>query len=250
MVRVIVIRTAGTNCDRELVHAFELAGARVDRVHVNRLVQKEVHFRDYQVAAIPGGFTYGDDIGGGKILANELQAHLGEELRALVSSGGLLFGVCNGFQVLVKMGILPGGEPRVTLATNDSNRFEDRWVHIKAETDRTPFIRKGEVITLPVAHAEGKFIVSGAEEMALLEEQDRIAFRYCDEEGEPGPYPVNPNGSLGDVAGICDETGRVLGLMPHPERHIYPHHHPRWTRLQQEEGEGLRIFRNAIQSFS
>ncbi|MCZ6689376.1 MAG: phosphoribosylformylglycinamidine synthase I [Planctomycetota bacterium] len=250
MIRVIVIRTAGTNCDLEMVHAFELAGARVDRVHVRRLVRKEVRLDDFQIVAIPGGFTYGDDIAGGKILANELQAHVGEDLRRFVDSGKLLLGVCNGFQVLVKMGFLPGGGQAATLATNDSNRFEDRWVYIKAETDRTPFIGKGEVIALPVAHAEGKFIVRTREELQRLKDQDRIVFRYVDAEGQPGPYPVNPNGSQGDVAGICDETGRVMGLMPHPERHIYPHHHPRWTRLPKKEGDGLRIFRNAIRNLS
>lgn len=250
MIRVIVIRTAGTNCNLELAHAFEMAGARVDGVHINRLVAKEAKLRDYQVVAIPGGFTYGDDIGGGKILANELQAHLGDDLRTFVDSGGLVMGVCNGFQVLVKMGLLPGNGQSVTLATNDSNRFEDRWVHVKSETDRTPFIGKGEVITLPVAHAEGKFIVGNPRDLLTLEEQDRIAFRYVDGEGQPGPYPINPNGSQGDVAGLCDETGQVLGLMPHPERHIYPHHHPRWTRLPRTEGEGLGIFRNAIRSLS
>lgn len=250
MIRAIVIRTAGTNCDLEMAHAFEMVGARAERVHVNRLVRKEVRLGDFQVAAIPGGFTYGDDIAAGRILANELQAHLGEELQGFVASGGLLIGVCNGFQVLVKMGLLPGEGRPVTLATNDSNRFEDRWVYLRAETDRSPFVRKGEVITLPVAHAEGKLIVESTEDLRTLETDDRIAFRYVDAEGQPGPYPINPNGSQGDVAGLCDSTGRILGLMPHPERHVYPHHHPRWTRLRRVEGEGLRIFRNAVRSIA
>lgn len=252
-IRALVLRTAGTNCDAEMVHAWELAGAEADRVHVNELVAGGgARLGDYQVLVFPGGFTYGDDIAAGKILANEVQAHLGDAVRTHIDRGGLVLGVCNGFQLLVKMGLLPGPGPEqtATLTFNDSNRFEDRWIHVKVETDRTPFLTRGDVFALPVAHGEGKFVVRDDAEIARLEEAGQIALRYVDAEGRPGPYPVNPNGSMSDVAGICDATGRVFGLMPHPERHVYPHHHPFWTRVPLQEGEGLRCFRNAVRHLS
>jgi len=249
-----VLRAAGTNCDEETAHAFAKAGARVDRVHVNRLAEGQVRLSDYQVLAIPGGFTYGDDISAGKVLANELKYRVGDEVRKFVDAGRLVIGICNGFQVLVKMGILPGWDAlrqQATLTSNDSNRYEDRWVHLKVVSTKTPFFREKEIIYLPVAHGEGKFVTDGDQTLKRLESTGQAVLKYCDGDGREGPYPVNPNGSVASIAGISDETGRVFGLMPHPERNIEPWHHPRWTRGEAAaEGDGFRVFRNALSYFS
>ncbi len=254
-VRVMVLRAAGTNCDVETAYAFEKAGAQADFVHINRLAEGDARLLDYQVLAIPGGFTYGDDISAGKVLANELRNRVGESVRAFLDADRLVIGICNGFQVLVKMGLLPGwtngSDQPVTLTNNDSNRFEDRWVHLKIDSVRSPFLCDKDVIYLPVAHGEGKFVVDGPKALSRLEEAGQVVLRYCDAEGREGGYPVNPNGSVGAVAGICDETGKVFGLMPHPERYIERHHHPRWTREDlPETGDGTRFFENAVRYFS
>lgn len=241
-VRALVLRAAGTNCDLETVHAFERAGAEVERLHVNRLRERPQELERFRVLAIPGGFTYGDDLGAGRVLANELRCHLAEPLARFVEGGGLVIGICNGFQVLVKAGLLPGAGGAATLAQNDSGRFECRWIHLESTTDRTPFLRKGDRLHLPTAHGEGKYIGPTGE----------VALRYVRADGAAagGEYPANPSGSAGDVAGVCDPTGRIFGLMPHPERHIEFHHHPRWTREgigPDREGDGLRVFRNAVE---
>jgi phosphoribosylformylglycinamidine synthase len=250
-VRAVVLRTAGTNCDYETQYALEKAGAEAERIHINRLVESDRQLRRAQIVAIPGGFSYGDDIASGKVLANELRYRLGESLRDFVESGRLIIGICNGFQVLVKAGLLPALNDRkvqATLTGNDSGRFEDRWVYLKAEDSPCVFVKPGEDVYLPVAHGEGKFTAS-ADVLDALNKQKQIVFRYCGADGALGAgYPSNPNGSVQDIAGICDPTGRVFGLMPHPERHVEPTHHPRWTREGlQREGAGLRVFRNAVE---
>jgi len=247
----IVLRAAGTNCDVETAYALDKAGAEAERVHVNRVVEEPASLDAYQILVLPGGFSYGDDIASAKVLAIELRHALGDPLRKFIEDGKLILGICNGFQVLVKAGLLgadEGGEPEVTLSFNDSGRFEDRWTYLKASTDRCVFVKPGENSYLPVAHGEGKFLVRRPEVLAELEDGGRIVFRYVgpNDEGRPG-YPWNPNGSMGDVAGICDPTGRIFGLMPHPERHVDGTQHPRWTREGlQPEGDGIRIFRNAV----
>ncbi len=255
-VSVLVLRAAGTNCDRETAVAFELAGARADRVHVNRIREDPARLDRYQVLALPGGFSYGDDLGAGKVLANELRFFLADALARFVDAGKLVIGICNGFQVLVKAGLLPALEGRgrveATLAGNDSNRFEARWTHLDCATDRTPFLRRGDRLHLPVAHGEGKLVCRDPATLARLEASGQVCLRYVDGAGRPGAYPVNPNGSEGDIAGLCDPTGRIFGLMPHPERHVEFHHHPRWTREGRgpgDEGDGLRVFRNAVAHF-
>jgi len=281
-VKVIVLRTAGTNCDEETCHAFQLAGAQAQRVHVNRLIEEPRLLHNYQILALPGGFSYGDDIAAGKILANQLIHHFRAQVEEFIAADKLVIGICNGFQVLVKAGILPGlNEPalaargyaahqehahaaqdyttqeggngaiqQATITYNDSGKFEDRWVYLEPGTDKCVFINPGERIYLPVAHGEGK--VCFAEE-AILEQVKKdglVAFRYVDKEGNFGGYPVNPNGSTDHIAGLCDPTGRVLGLMPHPERHVHPTHHPRWTREKRDKGDGLNIFENAVKYFA
>ncbi len=251
---VLVLRTAGTNCDRETAHAFELAGAEAHFEHVNRLIDRDDLLDDYQVLAIPGGFTYGDDISAGKILANQMVHHLGDALRAFVDKGRLVIGICNGFQVLVKTGLLPGfsevGTQTVTLSANDSNRFEARWCPLKSSGSRCVFFPEPGQIMLPVAHGEGKFVADSKKTLDQIAEGRQIVFTYCSPAGSSPEYPDNPNGSQLDIAGICDPSGHVLGLMPHPERFVRREQHPSWTRLDlPEEGDGLQVFKNAVAYF-
>jgi len=249
-VKTLIMRAPGTNCHEETAFAFQQAGSEVASVHVNRLISHEKHLTDYQVMVIPGGFTYGDDIAAGKVLANELGLRLGEDISRFVESGGLILGICNGFQVMVKAGILP--EPsagnnslRLTLTNNDSGKFECRWVYMGVNRESPCVFTAGiDSLYLPVAHGEGKFIADSD-----LLPQLNVALFYTDEHGnrEAG-YPYNPNGSTKDIAGICDATGRVFALMPHPERHIRGTQHPQWTRRgAREYGDGLQIFRNAVE---
>jgi phosphoribosylformylglycinamidine synthase I len=250
---VLVLRAAGINCNDETAHAFELAGAEARQTHLNRVLENPRLLDDFGCVAVPGGFSYGDDVAAGKILAVELAVALGDAFRRFVDRGGLVLGICNGFQVLVKTGLIPGrvaGRPlRATLAWNDSRRYEDRWVRLKADASKSVFVETdGATIELPVAHGEGKFLVETPEDFAALERDGRIAFRYVDAEGRTASeYPENPNGSTGGAAAVCDETGRVMGLMPHPERFLFPYQHPRWTREPaRAEGDGLSVFRAAV----
>lgn len=251
--RVIVLRAAGTNCDKETAFAFEKVGAKTELVHINQLVSGEKEIKNYQILAIPGGFTYGDDIASGKILANELKYKLEDDIERFIRDGKLIIGICNGFQVLVKAGFLPNlsakFDAEATLTLNDSAKFEDRWVYLKKTDSKCVWTKDlpKEMIYLPVAHGEGKFIARDQTILKLLDSEGLVALRYVDEKGRPGGYPVNPNGSSDHIAGICDQTGRIFGLMPHPERHIDYTQHPRWTRQKpSKEGDGLAIFRNGV----
>ncbi len=251
-IRALIIRAAGTNCDVETAYAFEVAGATTERCYIDEVKRKNL--LNYQIIVLPGGFTYGDDISAGKILANEIKYTMKEKILKFLAKGNLILGICNGFQVLVKCGILPGNEgyfqpQTVSLVTNDSERFEDRWVHLKVYPERSVFTRGiDRIITLPVAHAEGKFVVKNKETLKAIEKQ--IVFQYVNERGEADGYPYNPNGSVMNIAGIADKTGRVLGLMPHPERHISYLQHPLHTRMElNSEGDGLKIFENAVNYF-
>ncbi len=247
-VKTLVLRAPGTNCDGETTFAFEQAGAVVSSVHINRLIRREERLADYQIMVIPGGFTYGDDIAAGKVLANELRLKLGEDVLRFIESGKLVLGICNGFQVLVRTGFLPrpadSGIPRLTLTNNDSGRFECRWVYLDINQQSPCVFTKGiERIYLPVAHGEGKLIAL----YDTLSENNMVLY-YTDEQGNRSAgYPHNPNGSAGNIAGICDATGRILGLMPHPERHVRGTQHPRWTSLRARKyGDGFPIFLNAV----
>ncbi len=258
-IKVLILRTAGTNCDLETKTAFELLNAKVNMVHVNDLIKGKDKIHNYQIVALPGGFTYGDDIAAGRILANELKMKLKEHLERFLKKNGLMIGICNGFQVLVKTGILPGNrswQQEVTLACNDSGKFEDRWVYLKAP-ETSHLVPEGrcvwtkgidEVIYLPVAHGEGKFIPESKEILEKIKNDGQVVFQYCDSSGKTSSYPDNPNGSAEHIAGICDKTGRIFGLMPHPERCVFRTQHPRWTR-EKFSGipDGLKIFKNAIE---
>jgi phosphoribosylformylglycinamidine synthase I len=245
-VKTLILRAPGTNCDGETAFAFERAGSAVDSAHINQLVRRDKLIADYQIVVIPGGFTYGDDVSGGRILANELKLKLGDDIRRFIERGGLILGICNGFQVLVKAGILPPLEDgqQLTLAGNDSNRFECRWVYLKVNQKSPCIFTKGiDAMYLPVAHGEGK-IMAEKETLAKL----NVVVRYADARGDiKSGYPHNPNGSVGNIAGICDATGRIFALMPHPERFIRWSQHPRWTReVPRQQGDGLAIFQNAV----
>lgn len=251
--RVLILRAPGANCDLETEFAFAQAGGLPQRVHVNRLRENPRQLAEYQILVVPGGFTYGDDVAAGKILANQLSVFLADELRRFRDREKLILGICNGFQVLLKAGlILPPDEegPLATLAHNECGKFEDRWVHLQAAPAKCPFLAGYERFELPIAHGEGNFLCRESWILKGLEETGQIVLRFVDQAGKPGGYPINPNGSQADAAGVCDLTGRVLGLMPHPERHILPTHHPRWTREGlKSEGDGLRLFRNAVNCF-
>lgn len=248
MVKAVVLRAPGMNCDVETAFAFQQAGAEAALVHVNQLIRREQQLADYQILVIPGGFTYGDDIAAGKVLANELRLKLGEDVMRFIEAGGLILGICNGFQVLVKAGFLPeplnGGSPRLTLAANDSGKFECRWVHLKVNQKSPCVFTKGmDSMYIPVAHGEGK-VVADPEILPEL----NVVVCYTDERGDTkAGYPHNPNGSVNNIAGICDASGRIFALMPHPERHIRGTQHPQWTRLgAKQHGDGFPIFLNAV----
>ncbi len=263
--RALILRTAGTNCDIETAYAFEQAGADAQRVHLNRLLESKNFMEEFQILAIPGGFSYGDDIAAGKIMANQLVHHLGDALADFVAAGKPIIGICNGFQVLVKTNLLPGplggrtGQ-LCTLAHNNSGQFIDRWVHLATPADcRSRCIWTADIppLDLPIAHGEGKFYCLNESVRKALWDNRLVALQY--QAGTAvlmSDNPANPNGSADDIAGICDSTGLVFGLMPHPERHIDSLQHPAWTRLAQQSGpnkafapappNGLLIFRNAV----
>ncbi|MEW5894562.1 MAG: phosphoribosylformylglycinamidine synthase I [Candidatus Omnitrophota bacterium] len=258
-VRVLILRTAGTNCDQETGFAFKYFGARVEYAHINLVFNGKVSLRDFHILVIPGGFSYGDDIISGRILANELRLRLGPEVQRFIEDGKLIVGICNGFQVLVRAGILPGEMEGKTLWTpetsqtctltyNDSAKFEDRWVHLKRRGDSVWVKGLPDIIAVPVAHAEGKFLTETDGLLTGLKNNHQIAFCYCTENGNEPAYPGNPNGSVEHIAGITDKTGRILGMMPHPERHFFYYQHPCWTRLSAKGdlGDGAAVFQNGI----
>ncbi len=245
--RVAVLRAAGTNCDVETAYAFQLVGAETETLHVNRLREDPAALRRFQVLAIPGGFSYGDDIASGRVFANELMTALRDELLAFIDRGGFAIGICNGFQVLVKSGLLPrlpiaAGDAatpqQATLTDNTSGIYRDCWVTVQGDPRRCAWIPDDQPIELPVAHAEGRFVADPSV-ISQLQASGQVAVRYVN--------GSNPNGAQADIAGICDPTGRVFGLMPHPERFLRWENHPRWTREpRRAEGDGVRLFRSAI----
>ncbi len=250
-VKAIVLRAAGINCDMETQCALEMAGAQAERVHINRLIENAALLDDYQIMVFPGGFSYGDDVAAGKILANQVVHHLSEQVSKFIADGKLVLGICNGFQVLVKAGILPrfadgSGLNDVTITYNDSGKFEDRWVYLAPAADRCVFINPAQQIYLPIAHGEGKVVTKDAATLDKLKTEGHIAFRYVDADGNEGPFPINPNGSTASIAALTDSTGRVLGLMPHPERFVRKTQHPRWTRMTDPDADGMTIFNNAV----
>lgn len=253
--RTLILRTAGANCDRETAFAFELAGAQSELLHINRILENPGQLDRFQILAIPGGFSYGDDIAAGRIFANQIRHHLADAFARFIESGRPIIGICNGFQVLVKTDLLPGpiaGQTgqTCTLTNNDCGRFIDRWIHLSAPKSKCIWTADIERLELPIAHGEGKFVPRDEAIRQALWENSQVALVYTNPGGSPanGEAPHNPNGSIDDIAGICDASGLVFGLMPHPERHIDALQHPAWTRMAKvpKEGQGLAIFRNAV----
>jgi phosphoribosylformylglycinamidine synthase I len=262
-VRVLILRAPGINRDQDAATACELAGGCPERVHVNRVAAGEARLADYAMLIIPGGFSYGDHLGAGRLLAVDLAHRLGEQLQRFVADGRPVIGICNGFQVLVKAGVLPGttddgssgqaktdgGQPLITLTDNSSQRFECRWIRLAADpASRCRFTEGMErTIEVPVAHGEGRVAARDAAACDALHAAGLIALRYVGDAPGAAGYPANPNGSLDDIAGLTNAQGNVLGLMPHPENAVLPQQHPRWTREPaRKEGDGLLIFRNAV----
>jgi len=285
-VRVLVLRAAGTNCDVETEFAWQAAGATADRVHVRRVIERPQLLDDYQVLTIPGGFSYGDDISAGRVLASQLERHLLGRIRDFIAAGKLVLGICNGFQVLVKVGLLPdgagNGARRVcTITYNDPPGFQDRWIRLRANDTPCVFLESGRHYELPIAHGEGRVVFATREDYEQVVQTAQTALCYVPPPGDahntngiahgrhgratpapghlqnpsvsaadaaaPSVTPYNPNGSVGDIAGLCDRSGRVLGLMPHPERFITWTQHPCWTsQPPRDPGDGLAFFERAV----
>ena len=271
--QVCVLRAPGTNCDVETAHAFELAGAAADRVHLFRLLENPSLLRQYQILCVPGGFSYGDDIGAGVIFSRQIRGQLNDVMREFLSADKLVLGICNGFQVILKAGLLMGRgidnpdetafEDKVTLTWNNSGRYTDRWVRLKTTSSNSVFLRDMDEFEVPIAHAEGRIAVADESVLNSLRTAGQISLCYWNdratelaaETGDPTaieilPEPDNPNGSIANIAGLSDTTGRVLGLMPHPERFLFATQHPQWTRTgMRGDGQGLQLFRNAVSYF-
>jgi phosphoribosylformylglycinamidine synthase I len=253
--RALIVRSAGTNCDAETAFVFEACGAQSTVVPAQPFLEKPAMLADYQILAIPGGFSYGDDILAGKVFGLELATRAGDQVVQLVQRGGVAIGICNGFQILVQMGLLPGfakpfGEPEVTLTDNDVHKYQDRWVRMRVTSDRCVFLRNGETLTAPAAHGEGKLVPRDEAVRRELHESGRVVLRYIGPDGKDDPpFPANPNGAIDAIAGLTDRTGRILGLMPHPERHFFPWHHPTWTRDGlAEQTDGRKLFERGVQA--
>lgn len=255
--KALLLRSPGTNCDLETAYAFEQSGATADRVHLNRLLEKPELLHDYQILALSGGFSYGDDISAGRIVGSLMRHHLMDTVKRFHDDGKLILGICNGFQILIKTGLLldddEQGLPSSTLAWNDCQMFQDRWVNLKTDGEKCVFLKDIDQMYLPVAHAEGRFVARDEETLDKLEAAGQLCLTYtANRQGEDCvSFPDNPNGAQRHVAGVCDATGRIFGLMPHPERYIDHTHHPRWTRGEgNSPGDGLKLFENAVEFFA
>ncbi len=251
--RVLVLTGEGINCDLETLEAFEKAfestSALAERVHVNDLIEGYKRLGGYQILALPGGFSFADDIASGKVLAVKMKTKLGDEIYEFISNGNLVIGICNGAQIGVKYpipGLSADDQQTTTLTYNDSGRFQCEWIKLKRTGDRCIWTRDMDALELPIAHGEGKFYVSDRKVLNELYKNEQVVLKY---DG------YNPNGSIDDIAGVCDPSGRIFVLMPHPERYIHPYQHPQWTRQKIEgrlpkEGAGLQIFRNGVNYFA
>jgi phosphoribosylformylglycinamidine synthase len=264
-IRVCVLRVGGTNCDAETQRAFTELNVKAEVVHVNELSRSK-NLLDYSVLVFPGGFSFGDYVRSGVIFARHLSTQLGKEMEKFVDEGRPILGICNGFQILVEYGLLPGFNgasiyPEATLTTNEPAGFKCEWVYLKQENHGkcafTEKIPTGKTIRLPIAHGEGRLLFPKEKEQELLKQlidNDMLVFRYCTKEGEvaSGSYPANPNGSFHDIAGICNKEGNIFGLMPHPERAMYWWQQPNWTRENQKRqyGDGKLIFQSIIDKLS
>ncbi len=265
-VKSLIITGFGINCEEEMAAAYRLAGAEAEIVHLNDIFLETRSIHDYDIMNFPGGFSFGDDLGSGKVLSNKMKFKklksgklFFDDIKDFLNEGKFILGVCNGFQFLVKMGLLPNVnsnfEQEVTLTGNNSGKFEDRWIFIKVnENSKSPFLKGIDKLYVPVRHGEGKLIIKNEKIKELIIEKNLNCLTYCDKDGnETDEYPLNPNGSGLNCAGLTDETGRIFGLMPHPEAFLSLYNHPNWAQLKRqnpgisEDGEGLKIFRNIVE---
>jgi phosphoribosylformylglycinamidine synthase I len=260
-IKICVLRVGGTNCDAETGRSFQELGVQAETVHVNEMVRRQ-KMLEYDALVFPGGFSYGDYVRAGAIWAKWILARLGRELKAFVDENRPILGICNGFQVLVEAGLLPGfggirEVPEAALATNIPPGYNCRWINLKHENKGrcifTAEIAKGQTMRVPVAHGEGRFIFAKEKEKRFLDkliENDQLVFRYCENNGEyaEGSFPANPNGSFYDIAGICNPEGTIFGLMPHPERAFYWWQQPDWTRQEKtsEFADGKLVFESLV----
>ncbi len=253
--RVLILRAPGTNCDAETADSFRLVGAKAELVSVAQIKAGKARIMDYAIVAIPGGFSFGDDVAAGRLLASQIKVHL-KDLRHFVRLGRPVLGICNGFQALVKAGFLPAngnGEQTATFLPNDSGRFEARWVHIRINTQSLSLWTQGlpEMIELPVAHGEGRLVLKSPRQLEDMKKNKSIAMQYVSDDGKLLAYPHNPNGSVFNIAALTNPEGNCLGMMPHPERYTHPFQHPNWTRQTfRKQGVGLELFRNAVKYVS
>ena len=272
--RVCVLRAPGTNCDIETAHAFNMAGASADRVHLFRLLEDPASLSQYQILCVPGGFSYGDDLGAGVIFSRQLRGRLNDAMRDFLTRDKLVLGICNGFQTILKAGLImrrgienpaeKNWEDQLTLTWNQNGRYTDRWVRLKVTGTNSVFLRGMDEFDAPMAHAEGRIALKDPSLLQALRDAQQISLCYWSPQatalaaksGDPTnigllPEPENPNGSIANIAGLSDSTGRVLGLMPHPERFLFATQHPQWTRLElRGEGQGIQVFRNAVSYFA
>jgi len=253
-IRIIVFTGYGINADKELAWAFELAGGAPDIVHLEDVIEESGIIDNYQILAFPGGFSFGDHIASGKVYANIVKYNLADKLKEFIEKDKLVIGICNGFQIITKMGLVPDFnndlKQSASLVENESGHFEDRWVYLKTINKSSPWLKGIDRIYLPVRHGEGKFITESDAVMKKLNDNDQIAFKYINPESDKVEYPFNPNGSYENIAGILNPRGNVLGIMPHPEAYIFKENHPRWTEGKfDKETTGLKIFENSINYF-
>lgn len=266
--RICVLRAPGTNCDIETAYAFESCGGIAERVHLFRLLEQPALLSQFQVLCVPGGFSYGDDLGAGVVLGTQLRARLFDAVSQFLATETLVLGICNGFQALLKAGILPDGaagwatqtraKAPATLTWNENGKYTARWVHLKVGQTSNVFLRGLDSLELPMAHAEGRIVPREPSQPDDWQTNGQVALRYQawpDLDGKPHPlnarWPANPNGSVAGIAGLSDATGRVLGLMPHPERFLFATQHPYWTKLRLKgDGAGRKVFENAVSYFA
>ncbi len=257
--KVLIITGYGVNCEAESEHAWKLAGAEPKRVHLNDLLDDPGQLDDFAAMMFIGGFSYGDHMTSGHVFALRVKHHMQAQLQKFIDDGKLIVGICNGFQVMTKMGLLPGldgdyFEPKVSLMQNDCGTFQNFWCDIRFEAGSPCVFTKGlGTLPLPIRHGEGKIFTLDSELVERMEAQGCVAARYVDEDNRPTQeFPANPNGSLNAIAGLCDPTGRIFGMMPHPEAYLFPENHPNWDRQKldgklPEQGLGLELFRNAVE---
>ncbi len=254
-INALILTGYGINAEKELSWAFEIAGANSKIVHIEDVIENKKSLGDYQIIGFPGGFSFGDHIASGKVFSNIVKYNFFEELKRFIEKDKLVIGICNGFQIITRLGLVPDLDGSyshtVSLIENDSGRFEDRWVYVKTEKNSSPWLKDIESLYLPVRHGEGKFIAKDATIINDIKKNNQVAFKYFNPENksEPVEYPYNPNGAAQDIAGITNVKGNVLGLMPHPEAYIFDQHHPRWTEGIKEKHKGLKLFQNGVDYF-